>query len=365
MRKGAEGTSRTTLSPSSGKDPSITLHRIDTFAGIRVLAWHGDVLYACRGYLILQLQVGKQERHWESVAHFRPAWWRELTSRNRLTYRLLRDGFHALAVLNDGGLVGAVPGAIVTRVRGADDFRVTHRIHRGTRPLHITSTHSGKLYWGEYFDNRDRAEVHIYVSEDRGASWHVAYTFKAGTIRHVHNIVDDPWRKCLWILTGDEGSECKILRATEDLSSIETVLEGKQQFRAVAAIAAEEGVYLSTDTPYEQNHIYRLDSAGTLECVGDLNSSSIYGSRVGHALFFSTMAEPSAVNDEAEVHIVGSRSGRDWTMLLKWKKDFWPMRYFQYGNIVLPDGNNTTRILAMTTIGVATDDLTTSLWAVS
>ena len=351
-------------SPAEAATSSLSLQRIASYCGIRVLTWDDNVLYACQGYEIRQLQALREGAQWERVANLRPAWWRELTSRNRLSYRLVRDGFHTLAVLDDGGLVGAVPGAIVTRAGGADEFQVSHRMQRGTRPLHVTATQAGLIFWGEYFDNRERAEVHIYVSEDRGVSWEVAYTFKAGTIRHVHNIVNDPWRNCLWILTGDEGSECKILRAKHDLSSVETVLQGSQQARAVAAIPTAEDLYLSTDTPYERNHVYRLDAGGNLECVGNLNSSSIYGCQVGNALFFSTMAEPSDVNQQNEVCIAGSRNGRDWKTFLTWKKDLWPMRYFQYGNVILPDGDNKTDVLAATTIAVAEDDLTTTLWAV-
>ena len=343
---------------------AINLHLISCYRGIRVLAWDGDLLYACRGYQIVRLHARQRPPLWEPVARFRPTWWRNLTCRGSLTYRLMRDGFHGLTVLPDGTMVGAVPGAIVTRRPESDEFRITQRIPRGTRPLHITATPSQRIYWGEYFDNRDREEVHIYGSADRGATWHVAYTFPAGAIRHVHNVVNDRWRNCLWILTGDEGRECKILRASQDLSSVETVVEGNQQARAVAVIPTKEAVHLSTDTPYEQNHIYRFEPDGRLERVGDLNSSSIFGCQVGEALFFSTMAEPSAVNDQSAVHITGSSAGRDWHVLQRWKKDFWPMRYFQYGNVILPDGNNTTNVLAATTIGVSPGDLTTSLWEV-
>jgi hypothetical protein len=132
----------------------------------------------------------------------------------------------------------------------------------------------------------------------------------------------------------------------------------------VAAIPTQDALYLSTDTPYEQNHVYRLDRSGQLECVGDLNNSSIYGCRVGDALFFSTMVEPSAVNTSGEVHIVGARKGADWRPLLRWKKDRFSMRYFQYGNAILPDGENETQFLAVTTVAVEQDDLTTTLWQV-
>jgi hypothetical protein len=365
----------------------VNLGKIAAYRGIRVLAWDRDVLYACRGYQVVRLKVGQQVAQsaaWKPVACFRPAWWRKLTSRTRLGYRLVRDGFHALTILSgqreaqqetgvtadDATLIGAIPGAIVTRTPGSEEFKLSHQVRRGTRPLHIAAVPGGNLYWGEYFDNRERAEVHIYGSSDRGQTWQIAYTFPAGAIRHVHNIIYDRWGDCLWILTGDEGSECKVLRASCDLRSVEIVLSGNQQARAVAVIPMEDALYLSTDTPLENNHVMRLarsrvDRAGHVEQAGELASSSIFGCRVGRALFFSTMVEPSSVNRSREVQIVGSREGTDWQVLARWQKDKLSPRYFQYGNAILPDGENTTQYLAATTIAVEQDDLVTTLWEVS
>ena len=353
----------------------LKLRKIAAWRGIRVLAWDREVLYGCRGYEIVRLHVRPLEgerAEWEVVARFRPVWWRSLTSRTAWSSRLVRDGFHALAIFggqtSDQTMVGAVPGALVTRTLGSDEFHVTHQIQRGTRPLHVTAVPAGRIYWGEYFDNRDRVEVHIYVSIDQGRSWQIAYTVPAGSIRHVHNIVYDRWGDCLWILTGDEGPECKVLRASCDLSSVEELISGNQQARAVAAVPTQHGLYFSTDTPFEKNHVYRLDQTGKVDQVGDLASSSIYGCRVGEAIFFSTMIEPSAVNTVDEVHLVGSRVtstyATNWQVLARWKKDSLPMRYFQYGNAFLPDGENATNYLAATTIAVEHDDLVTTLWEV-
>jgi len=123
-------------------------------------------------------------------------------------------------------------------------------------------------------------------------------------------------------------------------------------------------LYLSTDTPVEKNHVYRIDRAGKVEQVGGLASSSIFGCRVGEVMFFSTMIEPSAVNTVREVQIAGSRDGTNWQVLAGWKKDNLPKRYFQYGNAFLPDGENSTNYLAATTIAVKPDDLVTTLWKV-
>jgi len=335
---------------------------------MRALAWSGDMLYASMGYDLLRARFLDPARglEWEFVGSFRPSWRRKLSVRNRLTARLFRDGFHALAILPSGNLVAAVPDAIVTRRANESQFRVTHRITRGTRPLHITAVATGSVYWGEYFDNPARDDVNICASTDAGSTWSIAHTFPKGAIRHVHDIVHDPWQNCLWIFAGDYGDECRILRADCSLSNIEVVLQGKQQARAVAGIPAEDGLYFSTDTPLDQNHIYRLDRNGALTQLADINSSSINGCRVNNKLFFSTMVEPSERNEDRTVRVYSadSSSPQHWNPILSWKKDLWSLRFFQYGNAFLPDGTNTTPYLAPTTVAVEADDMATSVYAV-
>jgi len=340
--------------------------RVARFPGFRALAWDANQLYAGCGYRIMRSTIQNPAQiEWQLVANFRPAIRRRLSIAHRLSARLFRDGFHALAVLPSGELIGAVPGAIVTLSPNEREFRVTHGITRGIRPLHITAVPSGAVYWGEYFDNAARAEVHIYASADRGATWSVAYTFPKGAIRHVHNIVHDSSGDCLWIFTGDYGSECCILRASCDLKNVDVVMQGKQQTRAVAAVPTEEAIYFSSDTPLESNFIYRLDRRGCLSRLAPISSSSIHGCRVGDHVFFSTMVEPSDVNRDRAVRIYGAdvANGEPWQPLMSWKKDFWPMGLFQYGNAFLPDGNNSTQFLAVSTTAVDRDDAVTSIFS--
>lgn len=334
--------------------------------GFRALAWCGDFLYASRGYELLRARIRdvSQDVDWEAIATFHPPLKRRFSVMHRLSARLFRDGFHALAVLPSGALVAAVPGAIITRNPNESEFHVTHAITRGTRPLHIATVSSGTVYWGEYFDNGNRDPVHIYGSPDGGKSWHVVFTFPRGAVRHVHNIVHDPWANCLWVLTGDYGDECRILRASCDFTQVEVVLQGKQQARAVAAIPTEDALYFASDTPLESNFIYRLDRRGTLEQLASISSSSIYGCRVGSRLFFSTMVEPSEVNRDRKVRVYAGdvRSPHDWHSALEWEKDRWHMALFQYGNAFLPDGDNAMPYLAVTTAAVKSDDAVTSLY---
>ena len=355
--------------PANPLHPSERLRRVARFQRLRALTWVQDVLYASRGYDLLRTrispgQIPSDGQLWEAVASFHPPYWRRWTARTNLSSRLVRDGFHALAVLPSHGMVAAVPGAIITLRPNESRFQVTYKITRGTRPLHITAIPDGSVFWGEYFDNAFRDEVHIYVSSDGGSTWGVAYTFPKGAIRHVHNIVHDPWGKCLWLLTGDHGDECRIVRASYDFRQVDIVLQGHQQARAVALVPTESGLYFSSDTPLEANSIYRLDRRGKVSQLAPLSSSSIYGSRVGRDVFFSTMVEPSTKNTDRFVRIFGGRDARDWRPLLAWQKDRWPMRFFQYGNAFLPDGENNTPYLAVTTVAVESEDMITSLYAV-
>lgn len=352
-----------TIQPDSRARWDLT--QVASFPGLRALAWDHDVLYASRGYSLLRGTVKATEVGWQKIAQHRPAWWRNLSASTALSFRLFRDGLHALAKLPSGHLIAAAPSAILTLPPGEREFRISHTVLRGTRPLHIAAAPNGHAFWGEYFDNPNREEVHIYASTDCGAHWEVAYTFPKGAIRHVHNIVHDPWDGGFWILTGDNGAECRIMRASCDFRNLETVLSGNQQARAVALVPTPEALYFASDTPLEANHVYRMDRRGARTVVADLHSSSIYGCSVGEGIFFSTMVEPSEVNLERSVGIYGCRDGQHWQRVLQWKKDGWPMKWFQYGNAVLPDGQNSSGLLAVSTIATDSANLGTTLWKTS
>src|SRR5262249_22324037 len=154
------------LSAMQGNAPAETnaeqaLSRVAQIPRLRVLAWQGGALYASRGYDVLRGVASNGRFDWQRVGHYRRPAWRALTSKSKLAFRLVRDGFHGLAITSRGSLIGAVPGAIVTLAPGQSEFAISHRISRGTRPLHVTGTPDGRVFFGEYFKNQNRKEVHI------------------------------------------------------------------------------------------------------------------------------------------------------------------------------------------------------------
>src|ERR1035437_1443538 len=80
-------------------DQSGRLVRVARFPRLRTLAWSGDHLYASRGYRMMRARIQDPSNSltWEPVAEFQPELRRRLSVVNRLTARLFRDGFHALA----------------------------------------------------------------------------------------------------------------------------------------------------------------------------------------------------------------------------------------------------------------------------
>ena len=349
---------RGSQAPMSNQE--LSLAHLDRFPGLRALTWHQGDLYVSRKYSIWK--GTPQGQGWEYVARFRPDWTRRISSASRLAGRLRRDGFHALGVLPDGGLVAILPKAIAVCPPGEGEFQVTWRVKRGTRPLAMAVTPGGSIFWGEYFNNPAREEVHVYGSPDGGKSWDVVYSFTAGSIRHVHSVTYDPYGDHLWMCTGDYGDECRIMRVSNDWKVVETVLEGGQQHRAVRPIPTADGLYFATDSELEQNYICRLDSKGVVETLHPTDGPSLWGCRVGSLLFFSTGVEPSKVNLGRHACLYGSADGASWSQLVAWPKDPWHMRGFQYGNIILPQGWDDGNILAASGLAVRGEDNALHLW---
>lgn len=310
----------------------------------RILYIDKDILYAqIENYLALSRDLGET---WEPLAvELAPG----IKSYSRLHNRLMRRSLHCAEILDDGSMALTGKGAIYKLDKDRRSLRKTFSIIRGSRPLNLSRNQDGVLYWGEYFRNPQRQKVNIYGSFDRAQSWSVVYTFKAKQIRHIHGVFCDPYDNKIWVTTGDEDNESAIWRADHQFRNIEKIAEDSQQARALQLIFTEKYVYFGTDTPFEENHIFRISkNTGKKEELCSVDSSVYWGCKAGGWIFFSTAVEPSTVNTCGEAAIWGSQDGLNWQCIAKFKKDFWPMKYFQVGQILFPQGENTTGYLFYT-----------------
>ena len=71
----------------------------------------------------------------------------------------------------------------------------------------LVQLRSGRILFGEYFRNDSRVPVRVYASDDDAQSWRVLHKFPAGRIRHIHALIEDPYRVGVWLCTGDLDDE--------------------------------------------------------------------------------------------------------------------------------------------------------------
>jgi hypothetical protein len=193
-----------------------------------------------------------------------------------------------------------------------------------------------RIYFGEYFNNVARDEVHVFMSEDDGASWSVCHTFAKSSVRHVHHLEFDASRNAIWVMTGDYGSEAQIGLASPRFATYEILAQGSQQTRSLACVPTPQGLYYATDTPLESNYIYFLDPATRdARPVGEVQQSVFFMTSACGGMWLSTVVEPSEVHTTQSVHLWFSPDGESWTEMYSAPRDSLSLRYFQYPAIFI------------------------------
>ncbi len=287
---------------------------------LRPLFVDGEVLYVSRGLDVMTTEDGG-----DTFEHFATCPGRLVErwgSRLRIVSRLGRLGVHSLRPVGDGGVVAVLRRRVAWCPGDARQFREVLRIDRGSRPLNLCRTSEGRIYFGEYFGNPNRDAVHIYGSGD-GQRWSVVHTFPAGAVRHVHNVVEDPYRGGLWVLTGDSDEESGLWFTEDHFRTLVRVFEGTQRARAVSLIPLQRGLLVPTDTPREQNYVQWGDpETGELTPVAPLPNSAFYASEQDGILLVSTVAEPSSCNDTTAAHVYVSLNGSRWHRFVSFDRDW-------------------------------------------
>ena len=251
---------------------------------------------------------------------------------------------------------------------------------RGSRPLNVLSLtglegFQDGIYFGEYFSNPDKLPVKIYKCNLNGLEQ--VYEFAATKINHIHNIIPDYYRNCLWIFTGDFGDGAAIYQARDNFSTMEGIMVGSQNFRSCVGFTFAEGVVYATDSQYEQNSIRLLsyhDGAWHSDHIRDINGPSIHGTRVGNDLFFSTAVEPNALGSTFFKYFIATRGegvlknqseiirgglNEGFHTYYENKKDGLPFILFQFGDITFPSGPNNTSSLVFTNQALQEYDFST------
>ncbi len=227
---------------------------------------------------------------------------------------------------------------------------------KGTNnPLSLCVAADGTVYYGEYSWNPDREEVGIFY-RDHG-EWTKYCEFPKHSILHIHSMIDDPTRNCLWVFTGDADRESGIWKIDKSTRTIEPFLVGAQVYRACYGFVNETDIVYATDTPLQENAIYAVNiETKKVTKLCDMPGPCIYGKsfeykgRRYHC--FATSVEPDSslsslryrltyklgkgVSDRKS-HIIMVSGDGSCKEVYAAKKDLWPMWLFQFGNVQFPD----------------------------
>jgi hypothetical protein len=293
-------------------------------------------------FTILRSKDGGAE--WQRVTTMPGPLYRRLASTVRLGARLLRHEVKDLVVLSDGAIIAANRQSVYRAGPGEPVMQKASIEDCGDRgiwaPMQIAVGPNDRIVWGEYGGKSHHGlPVRLFASDDGGRSYQLAYTFEGGVFRHVHNIIYDARMRGYWLLVGDHDDDPGIALLSEDLKQVDWVVKGKQSYRAVCAFDFGDYLVYATDTEKEPNAVMTLDKAtGRTERRQELDGSCIYACRFGRFYVLSTSIEPSELNLNDKARLWCSTDGDRWEPVFDVKKDRWHATYFQFGSLVLPDG---------------------------
>lgn len=301
--------------------------------GFKVLTVYSNYLLAARGYRIDKYSL---DGEWiEYVGTIKDKKF-EKWAGYKFTRRLMRAEITSLYELADGAMVAIAKKAIFRKEKNEQLFRKVFSVPRGSKPLNVCFSKEGKAYFGEYFQNIEKEDVHVYESDDDCRTWKIVYTFPKGNINHVHGLFFDHYTNRIWILTGDRENECIIGWTDDGFKTLHEELRGGQEYRSCQLFFYKDFIVYATDSQYIENEI-RAINRKTLQIssLGKIQGSAIKGGQIGEFAYLSTTVEPSKVNNDKYSHLWVSRNGQEWKELFKVRKDRWPS-ILQYATIEFP-----------------------------
>ncbi|MCG3864919.1 MULTISPECIES: hypothetical protein [unclassified Photobacterium] len=308
-----------------------------------------------------------------------------ITNKSRLFYRMFRSGVGAAikAELNyffvyDKKLFRY---DIVSRVL-VKEFNFT--VGRGPLQFSIIKNIDGftdVVCFGEYFGNHDRDPVNIYVRNSNG-KWINTYSFVKGEINHIHALIPDIYRNCIWILAGDFEHSASIYKAEDNFKNVSPILTDNQNYRACVAFPLEDGILYATDSQIKTNSIRMMKQVGAgwvSEQLVDINGSCIYGTELKDYFVFSTSTEPSEkkigkiarlldnkpapgiLENKSDI-IIYNKKSKKISIITSINKDIWPYRLFQFGSVMFPSNSEKSNILYSYNVGSKENDLSTVIY---
>ena len=263
--------------------------------------------------------------------------------RFRIFRRLLRiDKVNAVVINKAPLLLMIIHQGSVYRYDHDQGLGFICRVLNGSSLLHdsIAITPFG-VYFGEYVNQKRSLAVNIYKIDIELKNGDIIYTFENAAIKHIHSCSWDPYDNKLWILTGDNKNECKIITADHDFMNISIIGQGDQIWRAVSIIFKQDYVYWFMDSPSEPSRLVRYSrSNGSIQLLQEFPGPIWYVKELSTNLYvLSTVIEPGDSTDDNFVYMYQSNDLENWKLIHTFKKDLLSSSYFKFSTIYFSSGN--------------------------
>ncbi len=352
------------------------INKVSSFLSPLCYLPNGDLICYKFGYLYT-LRNGKIIRSDKIFDTFKE----RILGRIRIINRLLRLGVRAaLAIDNDRILISA-DNTIYEYSFSTAKLSNGFILPKGIRPLTFSeikgiSGFEDCIVFGGYFSNVPKNPVNIYkrVGID---NWIIAYTFPKGEINHIHNIISDRYRDCIWVFSGDFDDASAIFKITNGFQKVERIFYGSQDYRACVIFATPQGLLYATDAPFRKNSIYLLSIENIngneryfFNSICEISGSCIYGCQIMDKYCFATSVEPderqnfwynmlinyklgAGVKDRYS-HLFFGDDINGFSEIYKLKKDMLPF-IFRYGAVCFPSGTNNSSTMYFQPIATKND----------
>lgn len=270
--------------------------------------------------------------------------------RLRLVNRLMRMEPRCTGRLDENRFVVCVMGRVWLLDIRKKSVSILLALSPGLSLLNFCEK-DGCLYWGDYGANTNYKEINVYrLGQDLNLK--VVYSFPAGSIRHIHNIINDG--EGFVILAGDNEPKAGIYRANKDWTIVTPWIIGDQRCRAVVGFFYKGGFLYATDSVETENHLRLIEADGTERVLISINGSCIYGVETKDFYLFSTTVEPHEGGDgimkffsnqlgggikSKDVQVLAvSKRDLSISIIKQYRKDCLPMKIFQYGRVSFAGG---------------------------
>ncbi len=288
---------------------------------------------------------------------------KQLAAQFRISERALRLFPRCAIKLSDTSFLISYSGSVYQYLVKDNELIQEHQYCTGmSNPLSFCRIESVKgfpdcIVYGEYRDNENHTPLGIY--ERIGGKWAKTADFPFD-IKHIHALVPDSANECVYVLTGDDDRESGIWVARDNFQKVEPWLTGKQKYRGCVAFPTENGLIYATDTPKEKNELYLAKKNSELIPLCEMPGPCIYGTQKNGVFYFATSVEPDpnlpswrykissrpgpGIKD-GFVHIIAGNLEEGFKDVARFKKDAWPYRMFQFGNVLFQQCDVDDKIL--------------------